>query len=368
MQATGEAVNRRTLLRRAAGVAASAAFAQCLAAPAIAAAREIKYTLAWLAEGSSAYAYVARAKGMMKARGIDLSIARGFGSVASAQAIAGGRFDFGSVAAPILVLSVAKNLPLIGLATYDYDSMMGVGILGGSPIQKPQDLAGKKIGAVPTSGEFPFFPAYAKKAGLDISSLQIVHVDNKVLEQILIEKQVDAITGFASSSVPVLLSKDIPIRWLLYSAVGVRNYGQTLTTQAKTLSAEPGLCAAMADALLEAEAFTLVNPDETLDIFLKEVPEMALNPGSKEFAKIGMGMWHYAIDHKEAREHGLGWSDAAAYSDMADLVMAYLSGPGMTRPAPDAVVTNRFAGKHKLTAAQWAAVTQRVARFGKLLS
>jgi hypothetical protein len=73
--------------------------------------------------------------------------------------------------------------------------------------------------------------------------------------------------------------------------------------------------------LLEAVAFTLVNPEESLEIFLKEVPEMALNSSSKEFARIGLGMWHHGIDHPEPREHGLGWSDAAAYSTMADLVM-----------------------------------------------
>src|SRR5467141_4769944 len=122
----------------------------------------------------------------MKARGIDFDIARGFGSMASAQTVAGGQFEFGIVAAPPLILSVAKGLPLIALATCDYDSTMGVGVLTDSPIQKPQDLAGKKIAAVPTSGEFPFFPAYARKVGLDMNSIEIVHVDNKVLERVLI--------------------------------------------------------------------------------------------------------------------------------------------------------------------------------------
>ena len=94
--------------------------------------RTVKFTLAWLAQGSFAYVYVARAKGIMKARGIDFDIARGFGSMASAQAVAGGQFDFGIVAAPPLILSVAKGLPLIALATCDYDATMGVGVLDNS--------------------------------------------------------------------------------------------------------------------------------------------------------------------------------------------------------------------------------------------
>jgi ABC-type nitrate/sulfonate/bicarbonate transport system substrate-binding protein len=245
---------------------------------------------------------------------------------------------------------------------------MGVGVLADSPIQKPQDLAGKKIGAVPTSGEFPFFPAYAKKAGFDMGSVELVHVDNKVLERVLMEKQVDAIMGFGSSSLPVILSKGEPVRWMLYSSVGMRTYGQTITTQPKTLKSEPGLCEAMTEALLEAEAFTLANPQESLEVFLKEVPEMALNSSSREFARIGLGMWHNGIDRPEPRQHGLGWSDSATYAEMVELVMQYLANPGMIKPEPDALFTNRFVGKVKLAPSEWTQVHERVAEFAKYVS
>jgi NitT/TauT family transport system substrate-binding protein len=361
-------VSRRRFLAHTTAAVAGSAFISGLPMPAIAEPRPVKFTLAWLAQGSSLYVYIARAKGMMKSRGIDLDISRGFGSVAAAQSIAGGQFEFGIVTAPPLVLSVAKGLPLIALATCDYDSTMGVGVLADSPIRKPQDLAGKKIGAVPTSGEFPFFPAYAKKAGFDIGSVELVHVDNKVLERVLMEKQVDAIMGFGSSSLPVILSKDVPMRWMLYSSAGMRTYGQTITTQPKTLETDPALCEAMTEALLEAEAFTLANPQESLEIFLKEVPEMALNSSSREFARIGLGMWHNGIDHPEPREHGLGWSDSATYSEMVDLVMQYLAALGMKKPEPDALFTNRFVGKVKLAAPEWAQIHERVAEFAKYVS
>ena len=357
---------RRGISRR--GVlAGAAAGALLLPRPGIAQPRTVKFTLAWLAQGSFAYVYVARAKGIMKARGIDFDIARGFGSMASAQAVAGGQFDFGIVAAPPLILSVAKGLPLIAFATCDYDATMGVGVLDSSPIAKPQDLAGKKIASVPTSGEFPFFPAYAAKVGLAPNSIEFVHVDNKVLEQVLMEKEVDAITSFALGSASAMLSKGVQSRWMLYSAAGIRNDGQTITTQKKTLESDPALCEAVTGGLLEALAFSLTDPEESLGLFRKEVPEMALNPSAKEFARIGLGMWQHGVDRPEAREHGLGWSNAASYAETTDLVMQYLNSPGMQRPQPDALFTNRFAGNIKLTEADWAGVRQRVAEFDKYL-
>jgi ABC-type nitrate/sulfonate/bicarbonate transport system substrate-binding protein len=357
---------RRGISRR--GVlAGAAAGAALLPLPAIAQSRAVKFTLSWVAQGSFAYVYVARAKGIMKARGIDFDIARGFGSMASAQAVAGGQFDFGLVAAPPLILSVAKGLPLIALATCDYDATMGVGVLDGSPVVKPQDLAGKKIAAVPTSGEFPFFPAYAAKVGFAANSIEFVHVDNKVLEQVLMEKEVDAITSFALGSASAMLSKGVQSRWMLYSAAGIRNDGQTIATQKKTLESDPALCEAVTSGLLEALAFSLTHPEESLALFRKEVPEMALNPSAKEFARIGLGMWQHGIDRPEAREYGLGWSNEASYAETTDLVMQYLNSPGMQRPEPDALFTNRFAGKIKLTEADWAGVRQRVAEFDKYL-
>ena len=357
-------ISRRGLFGQAAGLATAA----LLPLPAIAETRQVKFTLPWLAQGSFAFVYMANAKGFMQKRGIEMSIARGFGSFAAAQSIVGGQFDCGLCAAPALTLSVAKGLPLVALATTDYDATMGVGVLADSPIETPQQLAGKKIASVPTSAEFPFLPAYAKKVGLDLGTVQSVHVDNKVIEQLLMQKQVDAITNFAASSYAVMMSKGVPSRWFLYSTAGIKNHGQTIAVTQDTLAKDPAFCEAMAEGLLEGIAFTLSNPDETVDLFLKALPEMALNPNAKEFVRLGLMMWQHSVDKPEAREHGLGWSDPEAYAEMTDLVMTYLAAPGVNRPQVDALFTNQFAGKIKLDSNQWAQVRQRVSEYDKIFS
>jgi NitT/TauT family transport system substrate-binding protein len=355
-------ISRRGLFGQAAGLAT----ASLLPMPAIAETRQVKFTLPWLAQGSFAFVYMAKAKDFLKKRGIEIDIARGFGSFAAAQSIAGGQFDVGLCAAPALTLSVAKGLPLIALATTDYDATMGVGVLADSPIQKPQDLAGKKIASVPTSAEFPFLPAYAKKAGFDLSTVESVHVDNKVIERILMEKQVDAITNFAASSYSTMMSKGVPSRWMLYSTAGIKNHGQTIAVTKDTLAKDPAFCEAMVDGLLEGVAFTLSSPDETVDLFLKQLPEMALNPSAKELARLGLNMWQHSVEHPESRAHGLGWSDPEAFAQVTDLVMQYLAEPGMTRPEVETLMTNRFTGKLKLNEAQWSQVRSRVSEYDKV--
>jgi hypothetical protein len=93
---------------------------------------------------------------------------------------------------------------------------------------------------------------------------------------------------------------------------------------------------------------------------------MALNPNAKELTQLGLVLWQHSVEHPESRAHGLGWSDPEAFGETADLVMQYLAEPGMTRPANDALFTNRFTGKIKLDEAQWAQVRQRVSEYDKV--
>ena len=360
---SGTLTRRRILTGATAAVATSA-----LASPALAQSRTVKFTLPWLAEGNSVFLIGGKAKGIFARHGIDIDISRGFGSLAAGQAIASGQFEFGSMITTPVILLVAKGLRLVSLAVMDYDAGMGVGVLAESPITSPALLAGKKIGDVPTSAEFPFFPAFAQKAGLDISTVQFVNTDNKVLERLVVEKQVDAMTGIASSSLPIFISKSVPVRWMLYSSAGLPSYGTSLVATQTTLAKERGLCAAMVEAACECLAFALNDPEQATALFMKAMPEMALNPGVKEFLRIGLGLHDYVVAKPEAKQHGLGYGDPETLGSMVDLVMKYVVAPGTQRPPIESFYAPGFGGKVTLTPAEWSSVDARVAEFSKLLA
>ena len=118
-----------------------------------------------MAEGGSLFTFVAKGMGFWEKHGLDVDIARGSGSLSASQAIGEGRFDFGMSTPSIAILQTIKGLPTVALATCSYDATMGIGVLNDGPIKTPKDLEGRKMASVATSGDYPFLPLFAEKAG-----------------------------------------------------------------------------------------------------------------------------------------------------------------------------------------------------------
>jgi ABC-type nitrate/sulfonate/bicarbonate transport system substrate-binding protein len=330
--------------------------------------KTVKFTLPWVAEGSNLYTFVAKGMGFFDKHGLDVDIARGSGSVAAAQAIGEARFDFGLSTPSIAILQAAKGLPVISLAACAYDATMGIGVMNDGPIKTPKDLEGRKMASVVTSGDYPFLPLFAEKAGFDLEKVQRIQVDNKVRDRLLSEGTVDAISGFASSAAPNYAATGVKAHFMLFSDYGILNYGTTVMTQPKRVTEEPELCAAVVDGVLQGLKATMLDPTEAMKVFFKQVPEMALAQQAREQIRVGTGILIYVSAREQARQNGLGYSDPKDYETMTDLVVKYLAKEGDPRPDVASTMTNRFAGQVKLSAAEWDQVQKNSAEFRTFLA
>ena len=359
-------ITRRSALRTATG----AGLAAGLATPFVArAATDVTFTLPWLAEGSNLIAFIAKSKGFWAKQGLNVTVSRGFGSTAAAEAIAAGKFDFGMSVATSGIEISAKGMPLVQIATTGYDATMCVAVLEDSPIRAPKDLEGKSIASVVTSGDYPFRPIFLTRAGVDEAKIKPILVDPKVRERLLLDKKVDALSGFAISMAPILYAAGQKPRFMLYSKYDLPLYHNVLMTQPARLAKDPGQCEAMVNGLVEAMKFTLLEPDAAQEIFFKEVPEMAMVAQAKERLWVGLGIWMYQAMYAPARQNGLGYGNPKDYETMIDLVMKNIAtDPKDKRPELDAILTNRFTGKVKLSDAEWAKAESAVKEFKAVLS
>ncbi len=331
--------------------------------------KEITFTLSWIPNGGSAFVNTAIAKDFFKKRGIEAKVSRGFGSVASAQAVAQGKFDFGISAAPTSYLQVVKGMKIAHLGCCSYSPAMGVGFLRESGIKVPKDLEGKKMGSVVSSGEFPFLPTFGERAGFDFSKVNIVQVDNKIRTGVLLSKQVDCISCFSSSVAPDVATRGYDVGWFLYDDFGMPFYGYMVITQPEMLKKDKGLCEAVAEAIMEGSRYTMMYPDEAEAIFIKQVPEAGLTPAKKKTLAIEIGLYTHINLKPEAIAKGIGAIDMAKYKSMADLIMKTSTKPGDVAPDLEGMLhTELVDGKFKFTDSELAKVKDYAKEYAKVLS
>ncbi|WP_198666221.1 ABC transporter substrate-binding protein [Tropicimonas sp. IMCC34043] len=326
---------------------------------------KVSLTLPWVANGSNYWPMLGKELGIYADNGIDIEVSRGFGSVAAAQAVANNQFDFGVVFASGTMLAQARGLDLIVLATLYYDATMGIASLADSPIKTPKDLEGRKLGMVPTSAEAPFWPAFAAKAGIDASKVDVVQVDSKVIERTMLNKQVDAITAIGTSSIPNIAAAGVDMRFMLWSDYGLELYAAQIVTRRDVYESNPELCQKVVDATLSSFAYTLKKPGESIELFAKIVPEVGLTANGLTSARISQGITQLVTLWPEAMDNAIGYSDLSKIPGMIQSVLDLGTVENPEMPPLDQLITNEFVGNVKLTAEEWDAVKANNADYAR---
>ena len=209
-----------------------------------------------------------------------------------------------------VILLATKSIALKMIGLMDYDSFMAVGLLQDSPIKVPHDLEGKSIGQTMSSSDAVFFKVFADKTKLDLSKITLANVDAKIRNQVLVSKQYAAITGLVSSILPGASVQGTKTRYLLYSDYGVDLYGNIgIACSPETFAKRPKICAAFMAGLAEGLHYTLTQPDDAVEIFLREVPEMRLSATGAAFTQLGMSIQRASVmtEHSVV-DQGLGWT------------------------------------------------------------
>jgi len=330
--------------------------------------RKVSFTLPFLAEGNNAYVFVALAKGYWDELGLDVQVSRGAGSVASAQAIATGKFQFGLAVPTAAIQQAAKGLPIVSIASAGYDATMGICVLDNSPIRTAADIKGKRVGTVVTSGEHPFLPLFAQRAGFDIKDVQLVQTDPNVRQRLLISGQIDCFSGFAGSFIPPLIAQGHSAHALLYSQYGMTLYNNALLTTPEMLAKEPKLCADITMGLLKGIKHVMLEPEDSLKMFLQKVPEAGLTPAGVEQVRLGIGIFINTMLADIAYKNPLGYAAPDDYAEMIDLHMKYVASPGDKAPKTADLMSDDFLGKLTLTPDEWKKAQANAAPFKKYLA
>ena len=160
----------RFILKRTGMAALGAASIVALTMFPVVAAESVSFALDWVVNGTHAGYFVAKEKGYYSDAGLDVTLARGFGSGDTVKRVASGTATFGLADTGAIIAARANEDVPVRIVAMIYDrASLGLIYLAESGIKKPKDLEGRAIGRSASGASVNMFPGFLKANNIDRS-------------------------------------------------------------------------------------------------------------------------------------------------------------------------------------------------------
>jgi NitT/TauT family transport system substrate-binding protein len=299
--------------------AATAGFGATAARAAGKALDQANITLDWRVTGYHTPFYVGLDQGIFQKHGIDLTVNPGNGSRNTILAVAANNAMFGFADATALPAAILQGADVKMFFSYMATTPFGIMFKTESGITQPKDLEGKAYGDFPGSATYALFPAFAKKAGIDVSKVQIVNVSPASYFSALLDGQVAATFTAVNDSFVTLTHKGNKLGNFSYSEQGLNVLSQGLIASVDTLK-NADLVRRFARGFAESIAAAKADPANAAAVTKRMVPD-APDPD----IQIDMMKDTFAKRLTNARNAGKtsGWMAEADWTDMVELLTQY---------------------------------------------
>ncbi|HEY2528754.1 MAG TPA: ABC transporter substrate-binding protein [Xanthobacteraceae bacterium] len=282
-------------------------------------------TLDWLYEGTNVGFMIAHEKGFYRDAGLDVAIAAGKGSAATAQLVASKASQLGFADGFVVGNGISKGMNLRTLGSIFRRNPAAIIVFDDSPIKSPKDLEGKKIGLSAGSAVIQQWPAFCKGAGVDAIKVEIDNVDPTGLAPALITGKIDALAVYVSSYVPPLEirgKKSVRIFW--FADYGVTVVSNGIIAHNDLIKSDPTLIRAFVPASIKGFLYGRQHPDEAIAVVKKYQPTV-----DAAIMKRGLEVsWELWVT-PNTRGKPLGWGSEADWTSTIQVLHQY---GGVTTP------------------------------------
>lgn len=301
----------------------------------------VRFTLDWIPEAPSSPFYVALEKGYFAAEGLQVSIEPGSGSAVSVAKVADGSFDLGYADINSMIEFNDKNpdKAMLAIGVVYNVAPFTIFTLKNNNIKEPKDLIGKKLGAPAGDAARRLWPLFARLTTIDPASVEWVTIEPAQREAALARGDVDAISGFYSTSWFGLVKNKVSradIVTIKYSDYGLALYGNSIVASAAYLKDNPEVPRAFLRALARGWKDTLLDPKAAIETLKRANPKI---DAALELRRLEQVIFLNYLT-AEVKQVGFGQVVPDRLTRNIELIT---EGFGLqTKPAPDAVFTDIY--------------------------
>jgi NitT/TauT family transport system substrate-binding protein len=262
-----------SLLRRA-GIAA--VFLSGFVSATIAQTPTVKLILDFAIQGQQSPFVLAADGGYFARAGVNVQVDRGYGSADAITKVASGAYDmaFADIGASIQFNGKQVCPDVVSVfQVYDVAPMVILS-LKKSNINKPGDLAGKRLASPPSASSRVMFPLFAAANGLSSSSGNWIDVTPQLRETLLVRGQTDATTALITDLAGLerlgITEDDLNI--MRFRDFGVALYGHCILTTLEFASRNPETVKRVVMGFADALKAAIADPDVAIAAIKKREP------------------------------------------------------------------------------------------------
>ncbi len=288
---------------------------------AIAQSTNIKYLNDWRWEWPAAPLLLAN-KGLFQKENLSVTLTPGTGSGATVAKVASGEFDIGLGDFSALIEHAAKNpnvAPPVAVYVLYERTPSTLFIRKASGATRPDELAGKKLGAPPFDGGRKLWPAYSSLA--KTGEVKWENVDAAKREEMFAKGQLDGITGFYFTTMLNIERQGMSgSAYAIYPfhEAGLRVYGNVIMVNPKFLNEQPKAVASFVRAYHAGVKAALKDTKEAVK-YVKEADATLDEQFEWRRARLAFDTF---VNTPTVQETGLGAIDMKRVQNNIDMVTA----------------------------------------------
>ena len=256
-------------------LASIALLAACSDSPTVTpTATEVRLALDWFPWSNHSGLYIAEENGYFAEEGLDVEIYVPNDPATILQTVGARQDDFGISYQPEVLLAGQQNIPVTSIAAIVQHPLNSVMALQSSSIERPRDLAGKKVGAPGVPTDEPLLATMLKADGIGLEDVEIVNVGFDLVPA-LISGQVDAIVGayWVHESISAE-NQGYPVNVMRMEEWGVPDfYELVLVANADVVENDPELVERFVRAVTKGYQAAIDDPQAAIDVLKRAAPE-----------------------------------------------------------------------------------------------